>query len=80
MDHGKPNKWLRALGWYCILQVVVLTIVMTHWQFALLFWFGVLVLVVAIKRRELTSWWRAWDEKGKPIDVEVLPDAEVIRR
>jgi hypothetical protein len=72
-------KWLRPLGWYCILQVVVLTTIMTHWQFALLLWFGVLVLVTAVKRRELVNWWRAWDERGKPIDVEVLPDAKVTR-
>jgi hypothetical protein len=85
----KPNQWLLPFGSYCILQVAALTFIgivsVMHgepppWQGALLLWFGSLVLTAAFKHRELASWWHAWDERGKPIDIEVLPDAKVMRQ
>jgi hypothetical protein len=40
----------------------------------------VVVLIIWAVIRYRKRWWRAWDEKGRPIDVEVLPDAKVTRR
>ena len=72
----QPNEWLVPLGAYCVLQLVVLiTMSMTgeRWEFAILTWFTGLVLVVAFRRHEVTSWWRAWNERGEEVDVEVPP-------
>jgi hypothetical protein len=41
--------------------------------------FAVLIVITALKSRQMLRWWRAWDERGRPIDIEVLPDAKVTR-
>ena len=42
--------------------------------------FAVLIVITALKSRQMLRWWRAWDERGRPIDIDVLPDAKVTRR
>ena len=42
--------------------------------------FVFLIVHAALKHRELARWWRAWNEKGQPIEVEVLPPAKVTRQ
>lgn len=83
----KP-RWGYALGWYSALQLVVLGAwqfdSIAHgepppWQFAFLFWFTLLIMLAAFKHRTLLRWWQAWDERGRPIDVEVLDPAPIAR-
>jgi YD repeat-containing protein len=45
-----------------------------------MFWFSILGLVAAFKHRTLRRWWQAWDERGRPVDVEVLPPAPITER
>jgi hypothetical protein len=84
----QSEQWRYTLAWYSAFQLVVLGALqfdaVTHgrlppWQFAFLFWFTILVLIAAFKHRTLLRWWQAWDERGRPIDVEVLDPAPIAR-
>jgi hypothetical protein len=39
--------------------------------------FTILIVLTALKRYQLVRWWQAFDERGRPIEVEVLPPAPV---
>jgi hypothetical protein len=82
----RSNQGPGGLGYYCLLQVVVLAFLTIAAEMrgeeptmlgALVLWVAVLVVTAAYRRRELIRWWHAFDEKGRPIDVEVLPPAQV---
>ena len=84
----KPRGWRYVLGWYCAFQLVALSLLgfallwqgeSPPFQRALLFWFTILTAIVAFKHQALRRWWQAWDEHGRPIDVEVLPPAPIVR-
>jgi hypothetical protein len=74
---------IKNWGPYLILQLVATTIVAQSgsdwgWHDAIE-WFIVITVIVGWKRRQIARWWHAWDEKGRPIDVEVLPPAPIAK-
>lgn len=82
----RRSGWLYALGCYCVFQstfflfaiiVSVLRGEQPPFPGSMVFWFGTLVVIAALKRRDLARWWRAWNERGEEIDIEVMPPAKV---
>ena len=83
----KSRGWLYTLGAYCVFQVAVLTFLDIDLGGAekqlrptLLFWFAILILVAAFRRKALSRLWQAWNERGEEVDVEVLPPAPIKSR
>ena len=74
---------MKAWGPYLILQLVATAIAAAAgadwgWRPAVE-WFILMTIIIGWKRRQLLRWWQAFDEKGRPIDVEVLPKAPIAK-